>query len=341
MDRQASVHRPRLFLSPHHPTDPITLVTRVRRLLRPHHRRHRPPRRAHLHEYPRRIGARTRWSGCESGRTASAISPRSAPTFAPQHRELLEGLGVDLRGLLSGRALRPPAPGNSSSRMSGGSRSSAPTSRISTAIEPRLDEMPADYFAARGFHICHGTLRRDADVVTRLRAANPAACIVWEPTPLQLSATADEFRAVLSPGRRSSRPIAARRRRSPDRTRPKEPSRTLLDWGAPIVALRMGAEGSRWTRPGEVLSHSRGAGERRRHHRRRRRLLWRLPRRSWQRARPRRRPAPGPRSAPVSRSSSSASPAFDEQTRDEAERRLAWARERIVASRRRSCRRSS
>ena len=37
-----------------------------------------------------------------------------------------------------------------------------------------------------------------AELVEKLRAVNPAARLVWEPTPLQFEGTDDEFRAVLS-----------------------------------------------------------------------------------------------------------------------------------------------
>ena len=80
-------------------------------------------------------------------------------------------------------------------------------------------------------------------MVRRLRAANPTARIVWEPTPLQNVPTPDAVGAVL----------AAVDVFSPDRTEameitgqetPQDAVAALLDWGAPIVALRMGAEGS-------------------------------------------------------------------------------------------------
>jgi sugar/nucleoside kinase (ribokinase family) len=111
------------------------------------------------------------------------------------------------------------------------------------AIEPTLDEMPPDYFQARGFHICHGTLAETTDVVTRLRAANPTARIVWEPTPLQQTATPENIGAVLanvdvfSPDRTEAMAISGRET-------PEDAVATLLAWGAPIVALRMGAAGS-------------------------------------------------------------------------------------------------
>jgi sugar/nucleoside kinase (ribokinase family) len=191
------------------------------------------------------------------------------------------------------------------------------------------DEMPADYLAARGFHICHGTFADTLDVVTRLRDVNPTTCIVWEPTPLQLSPTVDEMRALL----------ASVDAFSPDRGEAMATTgqdtidgavRTLLDWGAPVIALRMGAEGSRVDTAGgdpfripavpvNVVDTTGGGdaycGG----------LLVAL--------------ANGETAAEAgARAAVSASfaieqfgvPAFGEHTRDEAEKRLAWAREHIV-----------
>jgi len=164
--------------------------------------------------------------------------------FDPHHRALLEGMGVDLRGLLR--------------------RDGFPTARAWQLfepderrieifrtdiddfyrIEPGLDEMPPEYFAARGFHLCHGTIADMGDVVNRLRAVNPTARIMWEPTPLQTSGTIAEKRAVLahvdvfSPDRGEAIQLTGRETS-------QDAIATLLDWGARIVALRMGGDGSR------------------------------------------------------------------------------------------------
>ncbi len=164
--------------------------------------------------------------------------------FAPEHRAQLERLGIDLRGLLQ----REGFPTARAWQLFEPDERRIEIFRTDIEdfyrIEPGLDEMPQDYFAARGFHICHGTLAETTDVVARLRAANPAMRIVWEPTPLQHTGTPEEIGAVL----------AHIDVFSPDRTEAAEITgqettqgaiATLLEWGAPIVALRMGAEGSR------------------------------------------------------------------------------------------------
>lgn len=164
--------------------------------------------------------------------------------FDPAHRRLLEGMGVDLRGLLT----RDGYPTARAWQLFEPDERRIEVFRTDIdafyRLEPGLDEMPADYFGARGFHLCHGTLTDLTDVVKWLRAANPTSRILWEPTPLQVSGTADEMRVALSsvdvfsPDRGEAMQLTGR-------DSVEDAVKTLLDWGAPIVALRMGAEGSR------------------------------------------------------------------------------------------------
>ncbi len=250
--------------------------------------------------------------------------------FDPRHQELLEGMGVDLRGLL---------------RRDGSATARAwqlfePDERRIEVfrtdiedfyrLEPELNEMPPEYLAARGFHLCHGTLADLTDVVTRLRARNPTARIMWEPTPLQTSGTVEEMRAALakvdvfSPDRTEATQLTGRET-------PEEAIDTLLDWGARVVALRMGGEGSRVaTAEGEsfrippvpaTVVDTTGAGDAYCGG-----FLVAL--------------ADGKNAAEAgARAAVSASfaieqfgvPIFNDRTREEAERRLAWAMERGAA----------
>jgi sugar/nucleoside kinase (ribokinase family) len=164
--------------------------------------------------------------------------------FSAHHRAQLEAMGVDLRGLLR----RDGHPTARAWQIFEPDERRIEIFRTSLedfyAIEPNLDEMPADYFQARGFHVCHGTLADLAGMVTRLRAANPAARIAWEPTPLQNTGTPEAVAAILahvdvySPDRGEAMEITGR-------DTPEEAVAALIDWGARIVALRMGSEGSR------------------------------------------------------------------------------------------------
>ena len=164
--------------------------------------------------------------------------------FDERHRTLLEGLGADLRGLLQ----RDGYPTARAWQLFEPDERRIEVFRTDIEdfyrLEPGVDEMPQDYLAARGFHLCHGTLAEMTDVAASLRAVNPTARILWEPTPLQLSGTVEKMRAVLanvdvfSPDRAEASEITGR-------MTTQGAIDTLLDWGAPVVALRMGAQGSR------------------------------------------------------------------------------------------------
>jgi len=163
--------------------------------------------------------------------------------FDPSHRELLERLGVDLRGLIE--------------------RDGSPTARAWQLFEPeerrvevfrtgieefyrleaRLEEMPSDYLEARGYHLHFGTLVQMAELAEKLRAINPAAQLLWEPTPLQFRGTDDEFQAVLSRVDLVS-PDLDEARQMTGQSTTDGMVETLLGWGVPAVALRMGARGS-------------------------------------------------------------------------------------------------
>jgi sugar/nucleoside kinase (ribokinase family) len=188
--------------------------------------------------------------------------------------------------------------------------------------------MPADYLRAGGYQVHYGTLTQTAGLVGKLRAANPNAHLVWEPTPLQATGAEPEFRAVLeridlvSPDRDEARQITGQET-------PREMVEMLLAWGAPAVALRMGAQGSLVaSTAGDMLTvpavptnvvDTTGAGDAYCGG-----LLVAL--------------GEGVDIAEAgARAAVSASfaieqfgvPAFDERTYADAERRLAWARERI------------
>jgi sugar/nucleoside kinase (ribokinase family) len=163
--------------------------------------------------------------------------------FAPEHRRQLERLGVDLRGLLV-REGRPTARAwqlfEPDER-----RVEVFRTRIEDfyAMEARFEEMPPEYLRARGYQVHYGTLNQSAELARQLRDVNPTARLVWEPTPMQAVGTEEEFRTILgridvvTPDRDEARQMTG------------QPSvagmiETLLAWGAPAVALRMGAEGS-------------------------------------------------------------------------------------------------
>jgi ribokinase len=251
--------------------------------------------------------------------------------FSPEHREQLERLDIDLRGLIE--------------------RDGYPTARAWQLFEPeerrvevfrtdiedfyrhevRVEEMPPDYLEAQGYQLHFGTLTQTAELVEKLRAVNPTACLVWEPTPLQFTGTGDEFNAVLSRVNLVS-PDLGEARQMTGQSTAEGMVETLLGWGVPVVALRMGARGSLVaTAGGEVYTvpavpttvvDTTGAGDAYCGG-----FLVAL--------------GSGVDAAEAgARAAVSASfaleqfgvPIFDEQTQVEAQRRLAWARDRLMSS---------
>jgi ribokinase len=163
--------------------------------------------------------------------------------FSQDHRQQLERLGIDLRGLIE--------------------RDGYPTARAWQLFEPeerrvevfrtdiedfyrheaRFEEMPPDYMEARGYQLHFGTLAQTAELVEKLRAVNPSACLVWEPTPLQFTGSDDDFNAVLSRVDLVS-PDLDEARQMTGQSTAEGMAETFLGWGVPVVALRMGARGS-------------------------------------------------------------------------------------------------
>jgi ribokinase len=164
--------------------------------------------------------------------------------FDPAHRALLEKLGVDLRGLLRRPGFATPR----AWQLFEPDERRIEVFRTNIddfyRMETTVDEMPADYLAARGFHLCHGALPQMIAVATRLRDINPKACIVWEPTPLQVSIPAEQVRAALAQVDFIS-PDLSEAQELTGRDTEDDAVATLLDWGARLVALRLGARGSR------------------------------------------------------------------------------------------------
>jgi sugar/nucleoside kinase (ribokinase family) len=109
--------------------------------------------------------------------------------------------------------------------------------------KPQFADIPADYLAARGFHIQSGTLAELADLAAQLRAANPRVCLAWEPAPTQLTGPPADVQAVLSqidlfsPDLGEGQMLTGEQ--APDRILDR-----LVSWGGRLVALRRGAQGS-------------------------------------------------------------------------------------------------
>jgi cytidine kinase len=165
------------------------------------------------------------------------------PDFDPQHRSLLEALGVDLRGLIEREGYRTARAWQLFEPDERRIEVFRTSEEDFERAKPQFVDIPADYLAARGFHIQTGTLAELADLVTRLRAANPQVCLAWEPAPTQLMGPPADVQAVLgqvdlfSPDLGEGQMLTGEQ--APERILDR-----LVSWGGRLVALRMGAQGS-------------------------------------------------------------------------------------------------
>jgi len=105
------------------------------------------------------------------------------------------------------------------------------------------EDLPAGYRQAKGFHLIWGTLTELESLIHSLRRTNPNITLVLELTPQQVTEPAERLQAVLphvslfSPDIDDAAAVSGL-------TDPKAMIDLFLDWGAPLVAIRMGAKGS-------------------------------------------------------------------------------------------------
>lgn len=161
--------------------------------------------------------------------------------FDPQHRAQLAAVGVDLRGIV----LRPEHRTARAWQLIEPDDRRVEIFRTSldefAQLRPQFSDVPGDYQQARGFHIQWGTPAEQAELVARLRAANPQMRLVCEPA---LGADGlEEYAPLLrqidlfSPDRAEAQALTGT-------DRVAGMFEALLDAGARMVALRMGAAGS-------------------------------------------------------------------------------------------------
>lgn len=165
------------------------------------------------------------------------------PEFDETHRQALTRFGVDLQGLIvreeyhTARAWQVFEPDERRIEVFRTDLAQFERHKIT------LRELPEAYQRARGLHIQWGSLSEIAEVVDKLRAINPDMVIVLEPGPDHLQQAPAAFQALLphltlfSPDQSEAEAITGR-------SNPIDMCRVLLDWGAPLVALRMGENGS-------------------------------------------------------------------------------------------------
>lgn len=166
----------------------------------------------------------------------------------PIHRESLKRFGVDPAGLVV--------------------REHHPTARAWQLFEPderrieifrtsleefnqikvRPDELPAVYHQARGYHLQWGTLDELAQLIHLLREIKPDVTLVLEPTTENLEEPAKGYRRIL-PHLDLFSPDLGEAEMITGRSDLQAMFETLFSWGAPLVAMRMGERGSRVMTP--------------------------------------------------------------------------------------------
>jgi len=167
------------------------------------------------------------------------------PDFDATHRAQLERMNIDLRGVIergdsykTARAWQLFEPDER--------RIEIMRTELAAFHDytPRFEEIPEDYTQVRCVHLQWGrNFTEVLELINHFREANPEACFMWEPVSEHLDGTPDEYRpimeqiALISPDRNEAR-------RMTRQTDLEDTIKTLLDWGVPIVAVRMGADGS-------------------------------------------------------------------------------------------------
>jgi sugar/nucleoside kinase (ribokinase family) len=107
----------------------------------------------------------------------------------------------------------------------------------------REQDLPAHYRQAKGFHLIWGSFTELAALIHSLRRTQPDIVLVFELTPQQEHEPVDNLKLVLphvslfSPNLDEATAVSGL-------TDPAAMADLFLQWGAPLVAIRMGAAGS-------------------------------------------------------------------------------------------------
>ncbi|MCC6627053.1 MAG: hypothetical protein IT340_06580 [Chloroflexi bacterium] len=164
--------------------------------------------------------------------------------FPAHHATALTEMAVDQRGIecRAGRAM----PRAWQLIEADGRRSIVFRSSADAFIRdsPPFDLIPADYLSARGAHLYWSPAPEEApDLLARLRTAAPALRLVWEPSWLVDRSPPGGLRVALPLADLvcPDDELACQMTGAPDAPTALA---TMLRWGAPLVAIRMGAHGS-------------------------------------------------------------------------------------------------
>ena len=107
----------------------------------------------------------------------------------------------------------------------------------------QFEDLPESYLGSKGYHIQWGTLTEFGNLIGKLRTTNPNCQLVMEIVPTEPEDTISDWQQILSqlslfaPDREEATGITGD-------TDTLRNCRTFIEWGAPLVSMRMGAEGS-------------------------------------------------------------------------------------------------
>lgn len=163
--------------------------------------------------------------------------------FSPEHRQALIRFGVDLSGLRRREGFQT----SRTWLVMEWDERRAEISRTPEEDFRRMrilpEELPASYRQARGVHIAWGRVAEVGELIVDLRRTNPEMIIVYELSTSNLGESAETIKRVL-PHLNLFSPNLEEASIVTHQTEPTAICATFLDWGAPLVALRMGAAGS-------------------------------------------------------------------------------------------------
>ena len=109
---------------------------------------------------------------------------------------------------------------------------------------PTFNEMPTDYQNAKGFHLIWGRdLSQLNNLVDDLLDANPDACLLWEPSPDHMKCDTTEYSSLLEKIHVFS-PDIDQAEELTNCTEVIDMTTKFIEWGASIVSIRMGENGS-------------------------------------------------------------------------------------------------
>jgi sugar/nucleoside kinase (ribokinase family) len=166
----------------------------------------------------------------------------------PVHRERLNQFGVDVAGLIlredyrTARAWQLFEPDERRIEIFRTSLEEF------NQVKVRPSELPTVYHQARGYHLQWGTLAELETLIRLLRKINPDVTLVLEPTTENLEEPGVEYQRVL-PMLDLFSPDLGEAEMITGQSELDAMFETLFSWGVPLVAVRMGERGSILKKP--------------------------------------------------------------------------------------------